>query len=60
MPKLDLDEDRVAELRFFRRLSIEQAAEVLGMADRTVSRDCRKARDVLHVWLAESEGSDDG
>ena len=42
---------RVVELRFFGGLSVEETAEVLAVTDRTVKRDWRKARSVLHHWL---------
>jgi RNA polymerase sigma factor (TIGR02999 family) len=44
---------RVVELRFFGDLSIEETAEVLGVTDRTVRRDWRKARLFLHDRLRE-------
>jgi len=42
---------RVVELRFFGDLSEEETAEVLGVTDRTVRRDWRKARSFLHDQL---------
>jgi len=42
---------RVVELRFFGDLSIEETAAVLGVTDRTVRRDWRKARLFLHGQL---------
>ncbi|HMB68811.1 MAG TPA: sigma-70 family RNA polymerase sigma factor [bacterium] len=45
---------RVVELRFFGGLSVEETASVLGVTDRTVKRDWRKARSVLHTWLGET------
>jgi RNA polymerase sigma factor (TIGR02999 family) len=47
---------RVVELRFFGGLSVEETAEVLGVTDRTVKRDWRKARTVLHAWMKEPDG----
>lgn len=44
---------RVVELRFFGGLSVEETAEALGVTDRTVKRDWRKARSILHRWLRE-------
>jgi RNA polymerase sigma factor (TIGR02999 family) len=44
---------RVVELRFFGDLSIEETAEVLGVTERTVRRDWRKARLFLHDRLGE-------
>lgn len=44
---------RVVELRFFGDLSEEETAEVLGVTDRTVRRDWRKARSFLHEHLRD-------
>ena len=44
----------VVELRFFGGLSVEETAEVLGVTARTVKRDWRKARSLLHTWLEDS------
>ncbi len=44
---------RVVELRFFGDLSIEETAEILGVTDRTVRRDWRKARLFLHDQLRD-------
>jgi RNA polymerase sigma factor (TIGR02999 family) len=41
---------RVVELRVFAELTVEEAADVLGVADRTVKRDWKFAR----AWLAEN------
>ena len=40
------------ELRYFAGLSLEQAAECLQLARRTVDRDWRFARAFLHDLLA--------
>ena len=45
---------RVVELRFFGGLSVEETAAALGITDRTVKRDWRKARSLLHTWLQDS------
>jgi RNA polymerase sigma factor (TIGR02999 family) len=47
---------RVVELRFFGGLSVPEAAEVLGVGERTVERDWFKARSFLHQSLREGEG----
>jgi RNA polymerase sigma factor (TIGR02999 family) len=39
---------QVVELRFFAGLSVEQAAEVLGVTSRTIKRDWRTARAFLY------------
>ncbi len=44
---------RVVELRFFAGLSVEEVAEVLGVTDRTVKRDWRKARTFLYQQIAD-------
>jgi RNA polymerase sigma factor (TIGR02999 family) len=41
----------LVELRFFGGLSVEEAAEVLGVSVRTVKRDWSKARTLLHGLL---------
>jgi RNA polymerase sigma factor (sigma-70 family) len=42
---------QVVELRFYAGLSVEEAAEVLGITARSVVRDWRRARAFLHVAL---------
>jgi RNA polymerase sigma factor (TIGR02999 family) len=42
---------RVVELRFFGGLTVEETADVLAIDARTVKRDWRKARAVLHREL---------
>jgi RNA polymerase sigma factor (TIGR02999 family) len=44
---------RTVELRFFGGLSVEETAESLGVAPRTVKRDWRKAKAWLYRELAE-------
>jgi RNA polymerase sigma factor (TIGR02999 family) len=43
----------LVELRFFGGLSVEEAAGVLGVSDRTVKRDWTKARTLLYRFLNE-------
>jgi len=43
----DEQKSRIVELRFFRGLTIEEAARVLDVSSRTVARDWHTAR----VWL---------
>ena len=45
---------RMVELRYFAGLSVEETAEGLGVTDRTVKRDWRKARALLLQFM---EGS---
>lgn len=47
LAKLDLQQSRVVELRFFAGLSIEETAEALGVSRATVNRDWVTAR----AWL---------
>jgi RNA polymerase sigma-70 factor, ECF subfamily len=44
---------RLVELRFFAGLSVAEAANLLGMSERTVARDWRVARAFLHAELQE-------
>jgi RNA polymerase sigma-70 factor, ECF subfamily len=47
LSKIDARKSRVVELRYFGGLSIEEAAEVLGISPETAKRDWRMAR----AWL---------
>ena len=47
---------RLVELRFFAGLSLDDAAEVLGIARSTASEDWRMARAWLHRELKKEEG----
>ncbi len=47
---------QVVELRFFVGLSVEETAEAVGVTDRTIKRDWRKARALLwHMLHDESD-----
>lgn len=46
---------RVVELRYFGGLTEREAAEVLGVTERTISRDWRKARAYLLARLGEAD-----
>ena len=46
---------RLVELRFFAGMSLEEAGEKLGMSERTLKRDWRKARAFLHAQLDGAE-----
>jgi RNA polymerase sigma factor (TIGR02999 family) len=48
--------ERVVELRFFGGLSVPEAAEALGVGERTIERDWFKARAFLHRALRDEEG----
>ena len=47
LARMDPQQSRVVELRFFSGLSIEDTARVLGISESTVKRDWNTAR----VWL---------
>jgi RNA polymerase sigma factor (sigma-70 family) len=47
LEKLDPQQGRIVELRFFGRLSIEEVAEVLGISTGTVKRDWAMGK----AWL---------
>jgi RNA polymerase sigma factor (TIGR02999 family) len=47
LARIDPQQSRVVELRFFSGLSIEDTAQVLGISESTVKRDWNTAR----VWL---------
>ena len=48
LAKLDAQQSRIVELRFFAGLSIEETARVLGISPATVKRDWTTAR----IWLS--------
>jgi RNA polymerase sigma-70 factor, ECF subfamily len=52
----DARQARVVELRFFAGLSEEEAAEVLGVSQRTVKRDWQMAKAWLYGQLSGSDG----
>jgi RNA polymerase sigma factor (TIGR02999 family) len=54
LDKLDPRQARTVELRFFGGLSLEEAAEVLGVSLSTVRRDWRLAQAWLHQQLSET------
>lgn len=50
---------RVVEMRFFAGYSVEEIAEALGSSTRTIKRDWRKARALLHRDLARGRAEPD-
>jgi RNA polymerase sigma factor (TIGR02999 family) len=54
LAQLDESLSKVVELRFFGGLSVEETADVLGCSARTVKRDWRKARALLHADLTSA------
>ena len=51
LARIDEPLSRLVELRYFAGLSVEETAQVLGCSARTVKRDWRKARALLHADL---------
>jgi RNA polymerase sigma factor (TIGR02999 family) len=51
-------QSRVVELRYFGGLTVEETAEVLGMAPKTVKRDWSVARAWLHREIGRGKGHD--
>jgi RNA polymerase sigma-70 factor, ECF subfamily len=58
LEKIDPRQARVVELRFFGGLSVEEAAEVLGVSPKTVKRDWSVAKAWLYADLKERHGID--
>ncbi|PZR15545.1 MAG: hypothetical protein DI536_08090 [Archangium gephyra] len=52
LEKLDVRLGQVVQYRYFAGLTEEEIARLLGVTDRTVRRDWRKARAFLHAELA--------
>jgi RNA polymerase sigma factor (sigma-70 family) len=53
LARLDPDQVRIVELRYFAGLSVEETALVLKRSPRTVKREWRLARAWLHRQLRE-------
>ncbi len=53
LAKIDANQARIVELRFFGGLTIEEAAEVVGQSRATVNREFAMARAWLHQALAD-------
>jgi RNA polymerase sigma factor (TIGR02999 family) len=53
LSELDPRQCRVVELRFFGGLSVEEAAEVLGVSERTIKREWGVARAWLYGELSK-------
>ncbi len=60
LAKLDERQGRIVELRFFGGLSVEEAAEVLGVSPKTVKRDWSIAKAWLYADLKERHGINAG
>jgi RNA polymerase sigma factor (TIGR02999 family) len=50
----DARQAKVVELRYFVGLDVVETAEILGVSEKTVKRDCSMARDWLYAQLAPS------
>jgi RNA polymerase sigma-70 factor (ECF subfamily) len=53
LAKLDAQQARIVELRYFAELSVEETAEALDISSRTVKRDWAMAKAWLRAELAE-------
>jgi RNA polymerase sigma-70 factor (ECF subfamily) len=58
LARIDPRQARAVELRFFGGLSVEEAAEVLGVSPKTVKRDWNVAKAWLYADLKERHGID--
>lgn len=52
---IDVEKNRMVELRFFTGLSVEETAHVMGMSSRTIKRQWRTTRAWLRREIAASE-----
>ena len=59
LEKLDARLAEVVQYRFFAGLSVEETAKVLGVTDRTIKRDWRKARALLQLQMGSPPPSAD-
>ena len=57
LAEVDEREAKVVTLRFFGGLTVEQAAEVIGVSKRTVENDWRHAQAWLRLRLSEGRRS---
>ena len=55
--KLDKQQERIVELRYFSGLTIEETADVLGVSPATVKRDWKMTKAWLHRELSGRDGS---
>jgi len=58
LTKIDPRQARVVELRFFGGLSVEEAADVLGVSPKTVKREWSVAKAWLAADLKQRHGID--
>ena len=57
LAKLDRQQSRIVELRFFGGLSVEETSDVLELSPRTVKRHWASARAWLHHQMAQTTGA---
>jgi RNA polymerase sigma factor (TIGR02999 family) len=60
LTKLDPRQGKIVELRFFGGLTVEQAANVLGISEKTVKREWSLAKAWLHGDLKANHGNKAG
>lgn len=58
LAKIDEQQSRVVELRFFSGLTVEETAEVMGISPATVKRDWSMAKAWLHRELSGDVGKE--
>src|SRR5207244_7702393 len=58
LAKIDPQQSRVVELRFFSGLNVEETAEVLGISPATVKRDWSVAKAWLHREISGDQQSE--
>lgn len=59
LEKIDPEQCRIVELRYFAGLKVDETAAVLGVSERTVKREWRMAKAELRVLLGEAPASKD-
>jgi RNA polymerase sigma-70 factor, ECF subfamily len=57
LEKLDARQSRIVELRYFGGLTIEEAAEILGVSATTVRREWTSAKAYLYGELKHRNGN---
>ena len=57
LEKLDARQGRIVELRYFAGLTVEEAAEILGVSATTVRREWTSAKAWLYGELKEHHGA---
>jgi RNA polymerase sigma factor (sigma-70 family) len=57
LEKLDARQSRIVELRYFGGLTVDEAAEVLGVSPTTVRREWTSAKAYLYGELKQGHGT---